>query len=474
MKLPIVGGSYQMDALSFDVQRTINFYPLISEIGTSKEVTALRGTAGLLERYDVGTGSIRGMISSASNRAFALSGNTLYELYEDGTSTSRGTINTFSGFVSFAENNAGQVMFVDGVDGWIFNLSTNTLTKITDADFPTCSYVTFQDQYFIVAATGTSNFYISAINDGTSWDALDFTSVESDPDDLVGVLSNNQVLYAFGNRSVEIFQNTGSATFPFERIDGAIVQTGCANMFTVQKFDNGVIWLGVDENGRGIVWQMNGLNDARRVSTQAIELLIDSANDYTDSSSWTYHEQGHIFYCLQIAGLDTTLVYDGSTGQWHERSWQNPITSGRERHRGSCHMFFGQFNLVGDRENGKIYRMDLNIYLDNGDEIVRERICPHIADEKRMISHASLELDMEVGVGLDTGQGSDPQVMMRYSDDGGRNWSNELWESLGKVGAYNTRVIWRRLGQSRDRVYHIKISDPVQCQINGAYLNSGS
>lgn len=471
MRIPIVGGSYKMDALSFDVQRTINFYPLVSESGTSKEVTALRGTAGLLERYDVGTGAIRGMISSASGRAFALSGNTLYELYKNGTSTSRGTINTFSGFVSFSENNGGQVIFVDGVEGWIFDLSADTLTKITDVDFPVCTYVTFQDQYFIVAKTGTSQFYISAINDGTSWNALDFSSVESNPDDLVGVLSNNQMLYAFGNRSVEIFQNTGAASFPFQRIEGAIVQTGCANMFTVQKFDNGVIWLGVDENGRGIVWQMNGINDARRISTQAIELLIDSAADYTESYSWVYHERGHVFYCLQIVGLETTLVYDGSTGQWHERSWQNTVTASRELHRGACHMFFGQFNLVGDRENGKIYRMDLDIYTDNGEEIRRERICPHIADEKRLISHALLELDMEVGVGLDTGQGSNPKIMMRYSDDGGRTWSSELWENMGKIGEYKNSVSWRRLGRSADRVYHIVISDPIQCQINGAYLN---
>lgn len=472
MKVPFVGSSYRMDARSFDVQRSINLYPLVSESNHSKSPTALRAAPGLELFATAGGGAIRGAISSTSGRAFVVSGQEFYEINTDGTTTLRGTLNTQVGNISIVEN-ITQIMIVDGQDGWVFTKATNSFAQITDVNFPTTSIATYQDGYFIVIEDGTQNFYISAINDGTSWGALDFTTVESSPDDLVSLISDNGNLWLFGNRSTEVFQNTGAAAFPFQRIPGAVIQTGCAAAFTVQKFDNSVAWLGVDEQGRGVVWQADGYN-ARRLSTQAIERRINSVDNFQESYAWVYHQQGHLFYVLQIKGLDTSLVYDGSTGEWHERMYKNPITNNFEPHRGQCHFFFAQKNLVGDRESGNIYRLGLDVYDDNGDEQPKIRIAPIISDEKRLISHASFELDMEVGVGLTTGQGSNPQIMLQYSDDNGYTYSSELWTDIGAKGNYETRVVWRQLGSSRDRVYKIMITDPVFVQINEAYLNSGA
>lgn len=470
MRIPFVGASYQMDALSFGVQRTINFVPIVTEVENTKSVSALRKCAGLQLFTTAGGGAIRGCLSSTSGRAFVVSGREFYEINADASVTKRGDLNTSTSRVSFAENNT-QVMFVDGTDGWIFNKDTNTLTQITDVDFPTCSIVSYQDGYFLTVEDGTQKFYISAIEDGLTWDALDFTLVQSSPDNLNCVLSDNGNVWLFGNRSVEVYQNTGNAQFPFERISGAIIQTGCAAPFTVSQFDNTVVWLGVDSQGRGVVWRAEGYQ-ARRISTSAIEKLIDTAEDFTDAYAWVYHEQGHVYYMLQIRGLETTLCYDGATGQWHERMYKDPVTNTRQLHRGSCHFFFNQRNLVGDRETGKIYDMDLSYYDDAGDEMICERISPHYQDEKRLVSHSCFELDCEVGRGLTSGQGSDPQIMLQYSDDGGRTWSNELWRDLGKKGDYRTRVEWRQLGRARDRVYKVRVSDPVFVQINEAYLNA--
>ena len=69
--------------------------------------------------------------------------------------------------------------------------------------------------------------------------------------------------------------------------------------------------------------------------------------------------------------------------------------------------------------------------------------------------------------------GYDPQVMLRWSDDAGHTWSNEHWNSMGKIGAYGTRTIWRRLGMTekiRDRVYEVSGTDPVKIAIMGAEL----
>lgn len=466
--VPFVGATYEMEAVSFDNQRCVNLYPIISESGTSKSVAALRGTSGLSEFVDFGGGSVRGGLES-SNRCFFVVGNNFYEVDEIGTKTLHGTIDTFVGLVDMQENPT-QIMLIDGQYGYIFNKTANTLSKITDADFPVPSDLTFQDGYFIVTEADTSKFWISGLNDGTAWGSLDFTTVESSPDNLVGVISDKANLWLFGTKSTEIFQNTGNALFPFQRVNGAYLETGCAAQGTIKLLDNSIIWMGTDENGDAIIWKSNGYN-AQRVSTQAIERKIAESTNFKESYSWCYHERGHAFYVLQVKGLSTTLVLDLATNLWHERSYRDPIDGSETQHRGVCHVFFKQKHLVGDRLSGKVFEMRLDVYTDDGDPIVRRRVSPHYAQEKRLIPHAQFELDMEVGVGLQSGQGSDPKIMLRYSDDGGRTWSNQLWRDIGKVGEYRTRVIWRKLGSSRDRVYDISISDPVFIQMNEAILN---
>lgn len=471
MKLPIVGPTYQMDAWSFDVQRCINLYPMISEVGTSKEVSSLRSCAGLSLFATAGEGPHRGSISASNGRAFSVSGNTLYEINTDGTTTSRGTLLTNQVSVSLSENNAQQIIIVDGANGYILDMTDDSFGQIVDVDFVGGNTVTFLDGYFIVNEPDTQKYYISAINNGESWDALDFGTASNSPDNLVAVIASNGNLWLLGKSSVEAHTNTGAADFPFERISGAVIQTGCAAAATVRKFDNSIAWLGADEQGRGVVWKAEGYN-AKRLSTQAIEKRIAEVEDLSTAYSWVYHEQGHIFYALQLPDLDTTLVYDGSTGQWHERSFNNPVTGDKELHLGATTFFLNQKVMVGSRVDGKVYQMSMDFYDDAGQEMVRERISPHIQDEKRLVTHSSLELDMEVGVGLSSGQGSAPRIMMQYSDDGGRNYSSELWRDIGAIGKYSTRVRWTRLGSARDRVYKFRISDPVEVQINGAYLNA--
>jgi hypothetical protein len=460
-----------MDALSFDCQRAINLYTIISETGTSKEPTSLRGCAGLSLFATAGDGPHRGSITAANGRGFTVSGTGFYEIATDGTATLRGSLSTSQVAVSMAENNGGQIMIVDGSAGYIFTMGTNNFAAISDPDFPNGDTVTFIDGYFVVNEPDTQKYYISAINDGTSWDALDFGTASNDPDNLVAVIASNGNLWLLGESSIEAHANTGDADFPFSRISGAVIQTGCAAAATVRKFDNSIAWLGQDEQGRGVVWRAEGYS-AKRLSTQAIEKRIAEVSDLSDAYAWVYHEQGHVFYALQIDGLNTTLVYDGSTGLWHERAYTNALTGEYERHLGATTFFFNQKVLVGSRADGKVYEMSHSYYSDAGQEMVRERITPHIQDEKRLVPHSSLELDMEVGVGLASGQGSDPQIMMQYSDDGGRTWSAEMWRTIGAIGRYKTRVRWMRLGMARDRVYKFRISDPVEVQINGAYLNA--
>ena len=472
MKVPgFVGPSYQMDAVSFDHQRSVNMFPISSESGSSKNVGALRWTAGLEEFAPTGGGPIRGC-TEADGRSFWVSGDMFYEVLADGSSVALGLLLTATSRCTVSYNGT-QIMVIDGTYGYIFTLADNSFVQITSPGFPSPAvYGTFQDNYFIAVKGGTAQFYISAIGDGLSWDVLDFVSVESSPDDLVCVVSDGTNLWCLGKTTVEVFTNTGAAAFPFERIPGAVIQSGCAAPFTAIIYDNALTWLGQDDRGGSIVWRANGYS-AARISTQAIEKKIATSSNPIESYAYTYYEQGHAFYVLQVKGLNTTLCADAATGNlWHEKSYRNPSTGLDEQHRATCHVFFNNMNLVGDREFGVVYRQSLYFSDDNGDEIIRIRIFPHMQDEKNLLTFNCLELDVEAGRADQIGQGSDPQLMMKYSDDGGFSWSNERWVSVGRTGQYRKRALFTRCGSARDRVWWVSFSDPAFSQLNDAYVNN--
>ncbi len=233
------------------------------------------------------------------------------------------------------------------------------------------------------------------------------------------------------------------------------------------------VLLGRDRRGQGMVYRANGYT-GQRISTHAVEWQIQQYADISDAIGYTYQQDGHSFYVLVFPSANTTWVYDAATQAWHERAGFD--NGDLTRHRGNCQMAFNNEIVIGDFEVGKIYAFDLEDYSDNGDAqkwLRSWRALPQGQNNLKRTAHHSLQLDIEAGTGTVSGQGEDPQVMLRWSDDGGHTWSNEHWVPMGKVGEYYRRVIWRRLGMTlklRDRVYEVSGTDPVKIAIMGAEL----
>jgi hypothetical protein len=471
MRFPgFIGPSYTLQSVNVDCQRCVNLFPEINALGTGKEreVASLVPTPGLRLLLTLAASPVRGVWRASNGTLFAVGGNKLYSISSAWVATELGSLNTSEGHVSMADNGA-VVFIVDGTNGYTWTISGSTFAVVTDPDFFASDLVTFQDGYFIFVKPDSQQFLISDIN-AVTFDALDIASAEGSPDYLVAAVSANQNLYLFGAQTTEIFQNTGDADFPFARISGAVTGVGCSAPHSIAKLQGSLFWIGGDDAGNDIVYQMNGYQ-AQRISTPAIETVIRgiSSDDLADARGWTYMQAGHSFYCLNIPSHDSTWVYDASTQMWHERQYLELWSL--ERHRADCHAAAYGENVVGDYETGAIYALDPNTYTDNGTAIARIRTAPHISKGGRNQFHNSFQLDMETGVGLDgTTQGTDPQAMLQWSDDGGHTWSNEKWSSIGKIGKKRTRVIWRRLGASRDRVYRVRISDPVKTVLIGAEL----
>lgn len=469
MKSPILGSSYVARSTNADDNRMVNLFPeLLPEGG--KEAAFLQRAPGLRLLATVGNGPIRGMWSYGG-LCYVVSGSTLYKMTTAYTATAIGGI-AGSGLVSMADNGV-QLFIATGTKGYIYDNVALTLTQITDTDFEGATQVGYLDEMFVFTQPNSQNVWVTAILDGTSVDGLDYAVVNGAPDNLTAMIIDHREVWLFGSNSCEVWYNTGSLGSPLERIQGAFNEIGCAATFSVAKLDNSVFWLGSDARGKGIVYRANGYMGAR-VSTHAVEWQIQQYGDISDAIAYTYQQDGHAFYVLTFPSANATWVYDASTQMWHERAgFEN---GNFVRHRSNCQVAFNGETIVGDYENGKLYALDLSTYDDNGSPqkwLRSWRALPTGANTLRRTTHHSLQLDCETGVGLNDGQGSDPQVMLRWSDDGGHTWSNEHWQGMGKIGKYGTRTIWRRLGMTtklRDRVYEISGTDPVKISINGAEL----
>lgn len=474
MDSPILGSSYVARSVNAADNRMVNLYPEIIPEG-GKEAAFLSRCPGLLRKATIGTGPIRGMWQT-KGVMYAVSGSEFYKVEVYGRTRLKGTLIgtvTGTGPVSMTDNGT-QIFIACNPDGFIYNTDTEVFAQITDPDFPGAVTVGFLDGYFVFNEPNSSRVWTTALLDGTSIDPLSFASAEGSPDLLISLIVDHQEAWLFGNNSVEVWYDAGTPNFPLQRIQGAYNELGCAAPYSVAKMDNGIFWLGADARGRGIVYRSNGYTGVR-ISTHAIEWQIQEYGDISDAIGYTYQQDGHSFYVLSFPTAQATWVYDAATQAWHERAgWDNGEFV---RHRSNCQVVFSNEVLVGDFENGNIYAFDLSVYSDNGDiqKWLRSwRALPTGANDLKRTAHHSLQIDCQTGVGLNEGQGSDPQIVLRWSDDGGHTWSNEYWMSMGKIGAYFYRAIQRRLGMTlklRDRVYEISGTDPVKIAIMGAQLN---
>ena len=474
MDSPILGSSYVARSVNAADNRMVNLYPEIIPEG-GKEPAFLSRCPGLVRKASVGSGPIRGMWQT-KGAMYAVSGTGFYKVEVYGRTRLKGTLIgtvTGTGPVSMTDNGT-QIFIACNPDGFIYNTDTEVFQQITDPDFPGAVTVGYLDGYFVFNEPNSSRVWTTALLDGLSVDPLGFASAEGSPDLLISLIVDHQEAWLFGNNSVEVWYNAGTPNFPLQRIQGAFNELGCAAPYSVAKMDNGIFWLGADARGRGIVYRSNGYTGVR-ISTHAIEWQIQEYSDISDAIGYTYQQDGHSFYVLIFPTAQTTWVYDAATQAWHERAgWDNGLFA---RHRSNCQVVFNNEILVGDFENGNIYAFDLNVYSDNGDiqKWLRSwRALPTGTNDLKRSAHHSLQIDCQTGVGLNDGQGSDPQIMLRWSDDGGHTWSNEYWMSMGKIGAYFYRAIQRRLGMTlklRDRVYEISGTDPVKIAIMGAQLH---
>ena len=343
-----------------------------------------------------------------------------------------------------------------------------TVLPDSDGAFSAANTVDIVDNYFVYDRPDSQQWGASNLLSPIS-NSLSFASKDGYSDDLVTLIVDHREIYLLGEISSEVWVDVGTSPFPFQRIPGTSTQYGIAAKFSVARLGNSFAYLARNNRGQAEIVQMNGYVP-QRISTHAVENSLTNQT-VSDAIAWTYQLEGHEVYVISFPTLQLTWAYDIASGMWHK--WQYTNNLGQyERHRGNCCAVFQGLVMVGDYANGSIYKLDPNNYTDNGQPVRRLRRCPHLVSDLQRFYFDELQIQFQPGVGNSVDPGVSPQAMLRWSNDGGSTWSNEHWTSIGAMGKYKNRAIWRRLGMARDRVFEVSITDPVKAVIVSANLKA--
>jgi hypothetical protein len=359
------------------------------------------------------------------------------------------------------------------------NSSTDTVTltipvfgQITDPGFLGADRLLFIEGWIGANQPGTRTWYTTGPTPYQMlFPGLFEAEKDSSTDNLITMMENNREAWLVGERTSEVWFNSGGTNFSFSRIPGVGPQIGCAAKHSIARAGPQLCWLGRNEQGQNIV-VVTSQYSWDKISTPAIDYEIAQYPVVSDAIGYAYEEGGCLFYVLTFPTADVTWVFDFTNQFWHQRASYDPNAGVFHRHRSNCYMDFGDVRLVGDYQTGQIHQMSRAFYTDAGNPLRCVRRTPHVWAKGMRIRlfFSQLQIEFTPGVGLQTGQGQSPQVMLRYSNDGGFTWSNEYWTTIGAAGNTKNRAIWRKLGQARDRVWEINFTDPVQRDIIGATL----
>lgn len=344
--------------------------------------------------------------------------------------------------------------------------------RITDAGFLGAQRIAFIEGWLILNQPNTRTFYTTGPSPySILFPGLFFALKDSSTDNLITLFENNRELWLIGERTSEVWFNAGGANFAFQRIPGVGPQIGCAAVNSISRGGAQLVWLGRNEQGQNMVVCTNQYSFTR-ISNHAVEHAITGYPVVSDAIGYCYEDEGHLFYMLIFPTADATWCYDFVSQTWAKRlSWQQSAGV-YHRHRSNCYMDFGDIRIIGDYQTGQLHQMSRQFYTDAGQPLRALRRTPPIWEQqnRERVFHSQLQTEWTPGTGLQFGQGQNPQVMLRWSDDGGFTWSNEHWTTVGAAGQTKNRAMWRQLGRARDRVYEVVISDPVQRDCIGATL----
>jgi hypothetical protein len=466
-KIELTGGSYTARSLIASAQRCMNLYPEKNPPGAAAEYTHYP-TPGLELLVQGPVNAVRGLYTASNNELFAVIGNRVYYVDSDWVLDELGTIGSATTPVVMCDNSTTLVLVDGSRNGYMIDLASHNFGTIVSPAFYGANIVDYLDSFLIFNRPNTKQFYTSD-SSAVTFDPLYFASKNSSPDRLISLIVKNREIWLLGAKTTEVWYNVGASGFPFAAVPGTAAEHGCAAKHSVSRDGSSLYWLSLTERGQAVVLRTNGY-DPQKISTFALEAEWSTYTRIDDAVAYCYQNGGHTFYVITFPTADKTWVYDAVEGLWHERGWMDPDGI-LHRHRSNCHAFAYGTHVVGDFENGRLYRLSMEKYTDNGDKILRIRAFPHLGSEGKRVIYNQFVADMEVGQTPPT-RDEAPMIRLRWSDTRGYTWNEYVMQNAGEIGEYLRVLQWRRLGMARGRCFELSWSFPAKTALNGAYIDA--
>lgn len=438
--LPI--GTYGYDNEQASARKLVNCTAEQAPVDSGNQII-LRRMPGIDSFATAGTKNRGG--HRFQGELYTVSGTSLYKTDADGVVTTIGAI-PGTGRVRMADNGAEMVVVTNPK---AYSVIGEAVTEITDSvflGFGGASDVAFLDGYLIFTVPDSKVTFTSGLNELT-FNALDFTSIEGSTDNLLGVIVDHRQAIFLKEKSIELWYNAGIATgYPLARSPNGFLEVGCASRDTAAKLGGAVYWLADDFTVR----QLSGTNPIIISSPGQAKFIRDGV----DPLGFAYTFEDKHYYTLTFNGV--TIEYDVLSKEWHNRetftrsNWE--ILAAIE--------VYGKL-VVLDSKSGDIGTLSNLARTEFDDTQKVSWTYQEIASEGHRIVHNRFEIAIGTGVGLTSGNGSDPQIGLWISDDGGKQFYEYDTRSLGKKGEYLDRVFWTDLGSSYNRVYRCEVSDAV-------------
>jgi len=464
--VPIFGSGIQSYSSVATSQRRLNCYYDPRPDG-DKTAAVIRSTPGSALWITLPSAPIRGW-HVVGNNLFVVASRNVYRVTTAGAISLMGTLNTAVGRVEM-DDNSFQICIADGTNIYLLQTTTPyTFGQVTDSNAPNgANTVAFIDGRFINEQPSSRQFTVSQSYTSSLTAAYTpylFGTKENESSQLLAVEVVNGTIILWGANSIEFWSDVGASPLPFQRINGTTQTWGLAAIASRAKFMNTSVFLAQNPQGHTQVMMLNGYVP-QRISTSDIEAIINTFSTFSDAVALTYIVDGHPMYQLTFPTGNRSFLYDGLTGLWQEVQTGVALVA---RHFANYGIVFNTNNYVSDATTGNIYVLSEGVFTDNGTPIKRQVRTRHIRKDGNTFGISELYLDIEVGAGLQSGQGSDPMMMIQRSKDGGKTFGTERRVSMGKVGQYHTpRLITRRWGMARDFVFQFTVTDPINFMITG-------
>lgn len=463
MKTNFLGPAYKSRSARLSAQTRVNLLFEPPAPGSSGDGMFFQ-RPGLKLWGTIGAGPFRGG-RRFHGYGWVVSGTKLYRISTSGSSTEVGSV-PGSGRVSIEANDT-QIVVMHS-EGWnVVTVSTLAYSTVTDAP-KTAQGCMLGTRIYFPNDNGTYGW--TEVDQAATLDALNFASAESRTDPVIACFSDKRELIIFGEDSTEWYLETGDPDQPVQRT--AVSEYGLCSKFSIAAEDNTIFYLGQNEDGDPRVFKVVG-NSPVGISDFAIEDDLKRYDNLSSAIGITYQYDGHAIYLLTIPG-HVTWAYDISTQQWSQFAYRNTVSNALDPFPSSFHFKLGGKHLIGDMSTNEVYELDKDTYTENGDPLYWERTFTHLENAGKNIRFNRLEVMAEMGVGLDGAPalGTDPLMILRWSDDGGLSFPSYRELRFGKIGEYRNRAVTHRLGMSRHRVFQLSGADPVKARLYGVDLSA--